>query len=174
MIKNFNLLEKVFSLKTLLWTPRHQIRRPYWIFLPEVANFLQELGNWIGIYVFKIFSNSSRGHVKCNFGNRIEKFPSKFSNRLARSPKMIKKNLYFFQKIIFHLKLFPWTLRLHFWEICWNLLAKSPKGFCSKYDNNEKVFFPKIMFLQLIPLDTQTSTLTSLRKYCRQKLDKFL
>ena len=144
--------------------------------MPEIANLSLELGNWIRINFFKVFffSKYSSGHVKCKFDNRIEdKFPSRCWNSLARSPKTSKKNI-FFPKNVFLLKLFPWTLRLHFWQICRNFLAKSPKGFCSDYDNSENVFFSKLMFPQLIPLDTQSSILTSLRNYLGQKLDNVL
>ena len=58
-------------------------------------------------------SHSSPGQIVRSEDNRAEVFTSKFSKKLPRSPKTIKKNRYSFQKS-FVLKIFAWTLKLHF------------------------------------------------------------
>ena len=76
-------------------------------------------------------SHSSPGQIFRSEDNRAEVVTSKFSKKLPRSPKTIKKNRYSFQKS-FVLKMFAWTLRLHFWRASRNFSAKSPKCFRSQ------------------------------------------
>ena len=67
------------------------------------------------------------------------------------------------------------TRRRHFWQPCRSFLAKSPNSFCSKYHNNEKLHsFSKILFLRIVPLDTQIWILTSLPKNFLPKSWQFL
>ena len=167
--------KKFFFLKTLLWTPRHQIRRHYWNLIARSRKSftrVRELNRILRFQLFflKLFPWTRKMQLRQPYW----KISVKVLKQFGSNSKNDEKEHIFFPKKVFFLKQFPWTLKLHFWQNCRIFFAKSPKSFCSKYDINENIFFSKLLFPQSVPRDTETSILTSLRNYFRWKLDKCL
>ena len=80
-----------------------------------------------------------------------------------------------FQKNIFLLRFFPWTLKMQFGQPYWNILVKVLKKLLEvqKRPKRTYTFFKKVVSPQNVPLETQIDFLTSLPNYFCQKLDFF-
>ena len=119
-VKKLFVSNKPNTFKTCLWTHRMQFWQPCLRFLARSSKFFSlKLGKSIKNYVFfsKDLLRLFTWIRKKSLVNIAEIFLSNFRKKMAGSPKTIRKNMFFSQKLFF-LEMLPWTPILHFWQAC--------------------------------------------------------
>ena len=153
MIKIFNLLEKKIFLKTFLWTPRHQIRQPYWNFFArsrKSSTRVSELNKKLRFQSF-FFSNSSAGHVKSNSTTVLKTFRQGVETVWLEVQKRAKRTYFFSKKMFFSSNCSPGHSDCIFDKPAKIFLPKVPKVFAQNTIIVKTFFFQNLCSHNFFP-----------------------
>ena len=81
--------------------------------------------------IYKVFMENqfsakiSIGLADCSLDYHVQSFFDTELKKVAQCPKVVQKKIIFISKRIFRLKLFLWTVKMHFWHSCQKIYDKN-------------------------------------------------